>query len=48
MPYNWNTFRKQRERGREGAGTFRFLRKTFEKWILRAVVDITRLKPVSD
>ena len=29
LPYNWNTFRKQRER-RE---TFHFLRKTYEKWI---------------
>ena len=34
MPYNWNTFRKQRERGEERSrGTFHFLRKTYEKWI---------------
>ena len=33
--------------GRDG-GTFRFLRKTYEKWILGAVVDITRLEPVLD
>lgn len=32
LPYNWNTFRKQRER-EERRETFHFLRKTYEKWI---------------